>query len=1192
MLPNKHNSVVTLALLLALVSVSKPAKASLIAQSDTVSPVSIPDAELNYDGENSGELNPNLGDSGEIDFDLENSGELNPEVGGSGELNSDFRDSGGVNLDLEDSGELNLDLENSGEPLSNNEIEEDPIADNEIIVQTQEDEQVEVATERNNWWWLIPLLGIPLLAVIIALGGRRRSDREPAIGNPPDYNDPNGGIGIAAPDGDGGNLSVVGTNVNTDGNLSNVVGNAGVATSRLGGTMAAGATNLVGDRRAIEDPDLDIERRSEQNTSLIAEDPDPESTSVVEIPSDSVSEFTGQETRLQVSNQPTMLQTNDEPDDSIDFILDDVAQSNVATPNSIEDSETISDEVATTSVGWVDAEQLSVPATGTVEPVDDYSSRRVSDRETEYDNAVTADEASVATEFPGDYVLEEETETFPTSEEIDLASDDESTTLDNIETTRNDAETTVEEISFTLDDESTTLDNIETARNDAETTAELDLDLTDKTPQPDTLTAKALGGTAFVLDTEEPEAELSLDREPDNIVDLRQDESEFTIDEEALEATPPEMDLSTNENVADLRPEDEATTSEQDLNFTNDAPQPEPTSENFGGTAFVLDIEEPEAELSLDREPDNIVDLRQDESEFTIDEEALEATPPEMDLSSSDENVADLRLEDEATTTGEQDLDFTNDAPQPEPTSENFGGTAFVLDTEEPEAELSLDREPDNIVDLRQDESEFTIDEEALEATPPEMDLSTDENVADLRLEDEATTTGEQDLDFTNDAPQPEPTSENFGGTAFVLDTEEPEAELSLDREPDNIVDLRQDESEFTIDEEALEATPPEMDLSSSDENVADLRLEDEATQTTSPEMDLSTDDDIPSDRTTQWGSAAIAGGALGGAAGAFFDRENTPERESIDAELVSEDTAADPDLSIGELDDEWASGSETDSEEPTTTEPDLFGEFESAAERTELADDAIANSNTDLSLEEITFDDPTTTSDLTFDEPANSGDLNLEEMTLEDIGETSDLDLEDITFDEPTTTSDLTLEEMTFDEPANSGDLNLEEMTFEDLENTSDISLEEITFDEPTTTSDLTLEEMTFDEPTNPDRSSVGDLERLTSDVSLDDLGFEEVESPEPIDNTFDPLRDNTADISSLDDNSSEDMDNISEWLESLETPRQNTEDISEWLNSLNTDEIGSEDNTNEQLEEADDVSFQFLEDLLERDSKTDRDD
>ena len=399
------------------------------------------------------------------------------------------------------------------------------------------------------------------------------------------------------------------------------------------------------------------------------------------------------------------------------------------------------------------------------------------------------------------------------------------------------------------------------------------------------------------------------------------------------------------------------------------------------------------------------------------------------------------------------------------------------------------------------------------------MDLSVDENVADLRPEDELTTTSELDLD--RDLSQPEPTGErDFGGTAFVLDSEDPEAELSLDRQPENVADLRQDEGEFTISEEALEPTPPETDLS--------------------------VDDDTPTENTTEWGSATVAGGALGGAAGAFFNRENAPESKSIDGELISEDT---------------------------TTESDLFGEFEPAAERTEFAEDAIASP----------------------DAATDSQEMTLEEMTLEDLENTSDISLEEITFGEPTVTSDLTLEEMTFDEPVDAEDLNLEEMTLEDLENTSDISLEEITFDEPTATSDLTLEEMTFDEPVNADESLVGDLEGLSSDVSLDDLGFEEVESPEATDNTFDPLRDNTADISSLDDDNSEDMDNISEWLESLETPKQDTEDISEWLRSLNTDETisATENRTSDsQLEEADDVSFQFLEDLLERDSKSDRDD
>ena len=75
------------------------------------------------------------------------------------------------------------------------------------------------------------------------------------------------------------------------------------------------------------------------------------------------------------------------------------------------------------------------------------------------------------------------------------------------------------------------------------------------------------------------------------------------------------------------------------------------------------------------------------------------------------------------------------------------------------------------------------------------------------------------------------------------------------------------------------------------------------------------------------------------------------------------------------------------------------------------------------------------------------------------------------------------------------------------------------------------------------------------------------------------------------MEDDRSNDMNNITQWLDSLETPTPNTDNISEWLESLDTDDNDSakhdDQDVNLNLEqEADDISFKFLEDLLERDS------
>ena len=64
--------------------------------------------------------------------------------------------------------------------------------------------------------------------------------------------------------------------------------------------------------------------------------------------------------------------------------------------------------------------------------------------------------------------------------------------------------------------------------------------------------------------------------------------------------------------------------------------------------------------------------------------------------------------------------------------------------------------------------------------------------------------------------------------------------------------------------------------------------------------------------------------------------------------------------------------------------------------------------------------------------------------------------------------------------------------------------------------------------------------------------------------------------------------MNNITEWLESLETPKQSTDNILEWLDGLNTDDTDSmPDNSDRKIEseESNDISFQFIEDLTDKD-------
>ena len=107
--------------------------------------------------------------------------------------------------------------------------------------------------------------------------------------------------------------------------------------------------------------------------------------------------------------------------------------------------------------------------------------------------------------------------------------------------------------------------------------------------------------------------------------------------------------------------------------------------------------------------------------------------------------------------------------------------------------------------------------------------------------------------------------------------------------------------------------------------------------------------------------------------------------------------------------------------------------------------------------------------------------------------------------------------------------------------------------------------------------------------DINLDDLGFDTSTN----DVNADLLSGNAAKIADPSEDRSDDMNNISTWLDSLETPSQDSEDISGWLDRLNTQDNDSQNNNESDLENVEsedgteDISFQFLEDLLEKDSE-----
>ncbi|MEM8673793.1 MAG: hypothetical protein AAGF83_07960, partial [Cyanobacteria bacterium P01_G01_bin.67] len=386
-----------------------------------------------------------------------------------------------------------------------------------------------------------------------------------------------------------------------------------------------------------------------------------------------------------------------------------------------------------------------------------------------------------------------------------------------------------------------------------------------------------------------------------------------------------------------------------------------------------------------------------------------------------------------------------------------------------------------------------------------------------------------------------------------------------------------------------------ETDLSQTTEGVTGI-VGDAAAEVTNPELDLSnldltseTDTGII-DQTTPAGGATIAGeaAALGGAAAAaagFFNRDRNLE-QPLDAEFSSEaDTEIDLDLGEADLSQttEGITGIVGDAAvEVTTPELDLSNLDLTSDTDTEIvepttqAGSANASGWINRDLENLKVDDR---------------DLDL---TLEADSADVDLSLEDLNLEEGDNTTDLTLEQISFDEADNTTDLNLEDLILEEGDNTTDLTLEQISFDDTDASINASFDEITFDDA---EAISIDDSELTTDEknISLDDLGFDETESSP----SSELLSDSAAEITSLSDDKSNDMNNISEWLDSLDTPKQNTDNIAEWLDSLHTDNDDPDPTQEEQEQdlsmdlaaEADDISFKFLEDLLDRDSNINSD-
>ena len=315
------------------------------------------------------------------------------------------------------------------------------------------------------------------------------------------------------------------------------------------------------------------------------------------------------------------------------------------------------------------------------------------------------------------------------------------------------------------------------------------------------------------------------------------------------------------------------------------------------------------------------------------------------------------------------------------------------------------------------------------------------------------------------------------------------------------------------------------------------------------------------------------------------------------------------------------------DSIETTSTE---FGSFETnVADRSSETAAEIQTPELDANFEDTQIDDFSDSIESRFDadsatinNAATSGfvgdrieslDTDIEEIDLsadvsttsgfnsniiEDTSTTSenfDINLDEITFDDEDDSVDTSLEDINLDNIDNSVDASLDEITFDNADSSIDSSLDEITFDDVDSSSDIDLDDITFNdiEDNSPKQTTneINNANRDDFDIDLDELGFDTSTD----DTNTDLLNGNAAKIAEPSKERSDDMDNISTWLDSLETPSQNSEDITGWLDRLNTKNEDARNKSEGDLDnvklddDTEDISFQFLEDLLERDSEKD---
>ena len=537
------------------------------------------------------------------------------------------------------------------------------------------------------------------------------------------------------------------------------------------------------------------------------------------------------------------------------------------------------------------------------------------------------------------------------------------------------------------------------------------------------------------------------------------------------------------------------------------------------------------------------------------------------DLDTSTEIDTGLDTSDEIDTgidvpSSEQDTDLNIDVV------DNISGSVITPDVDRP---TDVDNTAE-VVDVGLDAGSIATPE--VDADVPDIERPTP-NVASGMF-DRGDTINDAVENTSVDVPSSEQDTDlNLDVANANID---PEATTNLDDldasteiEPsDNVLDLRQDadvDLDSLIDNLVADTTLENVDSPDSDitddtsTNVIDLRLdepnpnalEDIDVDSASPEIDLSLDDadDRPTDVTggINRGGAAIAGGgaALGSAAASgLFDRDE-----------------------------------DTSSTAPTSSSFDLqdFETFETSFDLSAEPKEAYFADNVVADAETSSIDKNDDLSEMTLDSVAEPSNFDLDEMTLGNVDRDINTSLEEITFDDAGA-DELSVDDITLDNADNKINADLDEITF-DSDSTTNYSLEEITFDDVEANANFDLD----------DATDVGEAE----EISLDDLGFEESNSANAA--SFELLDDSTAEITSISNEESNDMNNISQWLDSIDTPKKDNDSISDWLDALDKDSVRNPDTeqnpqeretTGDLSEDADDdISFQFLEDLLDRDDR-----